>query len=259
MPRPLLIIDSGSGGFTILKSILTKIPDLSFTYTADYGGYPYGGLSAMEIVSRVKQLVSISQNQRDHGMIVVACNTASTHTLPALREEYDIPIVGVVPAIKPACERYPGGEILLLATPSTVGGAYIDNLVQIYASGVGVHRFGSVDLVRVAEDSLHTGESIELVREAVGGIANLRYDAIVLGCTHFPLIATSLKKIFNGADVIDSASGIAERVQMLGADSLCQGACKRFFVTGDSPPPYNFLRQFGLSKPQILQMPFLAV
>jgi glutamate racemase len=81
----------------------------------------------------------------------------------------------------------------------------------------------------------------------------------VLGCTHFPLIATSLKDIFNGADLIDSAYGIAERVQMLGADSLCQGASKRFFATEYSPPPWNFLRQFGLSKPKILQMPLLAV
>ena len=259
MARPLLIIDSGSGGFTILKAILTKIPDLSYTYSADYAGYPYGNRGAEEIVSRVKRLVSASQNQRDHAMIVVACNTASTFTLPVLRRTYDIPIVGVVPAIKPACERYPRGKILLLATPSTVEGSYIDNLVERYATGVSLHRFGSVDLVRVAEDSLHKGEQINLVRLVVGCKAGLRYDAIVLGCTHFPLIATSLREIFNGADLIDSASGIAERVQTLRGDYLCQSASRRFFATKDSSPPVAFLRQFGLSKPQILRMPFSEV
>ena len=256
MARPLLIIDSGSGGFTILKAILTKIPNLSYTYAADYAGYPYGNRGAEEIVSRVKRLVSASQNQLDHAMIVVACNTASTYTLPTLRRAYDIPIVGVVPAIKPACERYPKGKILLLATPSTVEGSYIDNLVESYAIGVSVHRFGSVDLVKVAEDSLHKGEHTDLVRLVVGRKADFRYDAIVLGCTHFPLIATSLREIFSGADLIDSASGIAERVQRLGGDDLCKRASRRFFATSDCSPPLAFLHQFGLSKPQILRMPF---
>ena len=110
-------------------------------------------------------------------------------------------------------------------------------------------------MVRVAEDSLHKGEQINLVRLVVGCKAGLRYDAIVLGCTHFPLIANSLREIFSGADLIDSAAGIAERVQRLGGDYLCERASRRFFATTDFSPPLAFLRQFGLFKPQILRMP----
>jgi photosystem II P680 reaction center D1 protein len=198
MPRPLLLVDSGSGGFSVLEVIQQRLSGVSYTYAADYAGCPYGDRSVEQIVSRVMALVKTVQSRRQHGLIVVACNTASTLLLDHLRIEYSIPVVGVVPAIKPACASHPGGNVLLLATPQTAHGAYLDRLESQFSNGAHVQRFGSTELVRLAEQSLHSGEDINAVAAALGPLVATQFDAVVLGCTHFPLLKTSLQRIFSG-------------------------------------------------------------
>ena len=119
----------------MLDAIQAKIPKLSFTYAADYAGCPYGDRDSADITERVLSLVDAVQSRKIHGMILVACNTASTLILDRLRNRYTMPVVGVVPAVKPAFERYPGGKILLLATPQTVEGDYLEGLVSKYSHG----------------------------------------------------------------------------------------------------------------------------
>ena len=102
MSLPLLIVDSGSGGFSLLDAIHAKMPKLSYTYAADYGGCPYGDRDSADIIERMLCLVDAVQSRETHGMILVACNTASTLILDRLRNRYTVPVVGVVPAVKPA-------------------------------------------------------------------------------------------------------------------------------------------------------------
>jgi glutamate racemase len=254
MPRPLLLVDSGSGGFSVLEVIQQRLSGVSYTYAADYAGCPYGDRSVEQIVSRVMALVKTVQSRRQHGLIVVACNTASTLLLDHLRIEYSIPVVGVVPAIKPACASHPGGNVLLLATPQTAHGAYLDRLESQFSNGAHVQRFGSTELVRLAEQSLHSGEDISAVAAALGPLGAKQFDAVVLGCTHFPLLKTSLQRIFSGAEIVDSSRGIAERVAALAENRLDYSGDNAFYVTAQFGPPQEFLERYGLSEARCIPL-----
>lgn len=254
MPRPLLLVDSGSGGFSVLEAIQRRLPGVSFTYAADYAGCPYGDRSVEQIVSRVMALVKTAQSLRQHGLIVVACNTASTLLLDHLRVEYAIPVVGVVPAIKPACASYPGGNVLLLATPQTAHGAYLDGLESQFSNGANVQRFGSTELVRLAEQSLHSDEDISAVTAVLGPLGATEFDAVVLGCTHFPLLRTSLQRVFSGAELIDSSKGIAERVAALAENRLDYSGDNAFYVTAQFGPPQAFLERYGLNEARCIPL-----
>ncbi|NVK30952.1 MAG: glutamate racemase [Gammaproteobacteria bacterium] len=212
---PILLIDSGSGGYSILNAIHAHLGRLPFSYIADYAGQPYGLKSADELIERVVGLVKDAMLVREHSAIVVACNTASTVCLPALRAEVDVPVVGVVPAIKPACEQFPSGRVLLLATPATVKGEYLDRLIAEFGAQCEVDRFGSAELVELAERWLR-GESVDaevatlIDRNALSG-----YDAVVLGCTHFPLLGDIFHQHWPTTQLVDSASAIARRLGTL--------------------------------------------
>lgn len=254
MSRPLLLVDSGSGGFSVLDAIRARLPDLSYSYAADYAGCPYGDLDIEQIIMRVLSLVRAAQEQRQHGLIVVACNTASTLMLEHLRDEYAIPVVGVVPAIKPACAAYPGGKVLLLATPQTAHGAYLDHLESQFANGASIDRFASTELVRLAEESLHRDQQMSAIAVAMAPVSGQRYDAVVLGCTHFPLLRSSLQQVFAGAELIDSSGGIAARVVSLGSGLLEFGADNAFYVTAQLAPPRNFLDRYALPAAQTIYL-----
>lgn len=254
MRRPLLIVDSGSGGFTVLDAIRERLPGLSYSYAADYAGCPYGERSPEEIMRRTMALVNAAQARRQHGMIVIACNTASTQILPQLRDVYSIPVVGVVPAIKPACERYPMGTLLLLATPQTVQGDYLDDLVARFSQGVRLDRYGSTDLVRLAEASLHVPPTLKDVARVLSSVPAKSYDAVILGCTHFPLLKVPLKLFFGDAELIDSAQGIASRVFTLDEDRLSFNAENAFYVTQRSGPPSSFFVRYALPDPDLVEL-----
>ena len=213
----ILVMDSGLGGLTVAEAIQRKNPGLSCIYFADLAGFPYGSKSSDFVSQRVASIVDYAYRNFDIAMAVVACNTASTQVLPELRQRYQIPIVGVVPAIKPAAAGTKLKTIGILATPQTIVRAYTDQLIADHAAGLKVIRVGSQRLVEIAENSLRGGEVSESeLREICAPFfagSKRLVDTVVLGCTHFPLLKTHLQSaVSSKIKWVDSGQAIAQRV-----------------------------------------------
>ena len=193
-------------------------PDLSIHQFADHAWLPYGAKSADEICSRLLTLIPDMVKRLKSSLLVVACNTASTHTLPQLRACLDIPVVGVVPAIKPAASISKSKEIIVLATERTIASPYLNELIQQYAPNCQITRIGANRLVELAESKL-SGNSVdtaELRKLLPSAIFSSSADTIVLACTHFPLLKQELQAILpQKFNFVDSGNAIARRVSDL--------------------------------------------
>ncbi len=212
--RPLLVFDSGLGGLSVVEALRAHNPRGTVAYLADSAWLPYGTKPDDVLLARIESLLIETCAKLDPCGLVVACNTASTISLPALRARLTIPVIGTVPAIKPACEGSRSGVVGLLATPATVNRPYIDDLMARHGTGITLHRHGSAKLVLMAEAALR-GATLD--PEAVGAeLAPLTdvpdLDTIILGCTHFPLIRTALENSAPGINFLDSGAAIARRV-----------------------------------------------
>ncbi|MBG3014635.1 glutamate racemase [Proteus faecis] len=216
----VLVFDSGVGGLSVYREIREKLPDAHYIYVFDNEAFPYGEKSQEFIIDRVVRIVSAVAEKHDLATIVIACNTASTVSLPALRAKFiDIPIVGVVPAIKPAAKLTCNGVVGLLATRATVKRPYTHELIERFATDCKVHSLGSAELVELAEKKLH-GESVSLdaLRKILIPWLKMKEppDTVVLGCTHFPLLADELLSVLpDGTRIIDSGAAIARRTAWL--------------------------------------------
>src|SRR4051794_36593665 len=149
--RPILFFDSGVGGLSVLAPTCALLPNAPLVYVADSAGYPYGTRSEAEIAARVPALLGRLAERYDPRLIVIACNTASTIALAAVRSALDLPVVGTVPAIKPAAEISAARAIGVLGTDATVRQPYVDDLAARFASDCLVLRHGSAELVDLAE------------------------------------------------------------------------------------------------------------
>lgn len=219
---PILFFDSGVGGLSILAPARALIPTAPVVYAADSAGFPYGTKSETEIAARVPALLGRLVERYRPRLAVIACNTASTIALSHVRAALDIPVVGTVPAIKPAAELSKTRVIGVLGTEATVRQPYVDDLSARFAADCSVLRHGSADLVQAAEDALH-GRSVDPARYAAA-LAGLfeqpggdRIDVIVNACTHFPLVDAELRRAAGGHGVafVDGSAGIARRVAYL--------------------------------------------
>ena len=217
----ILIFDSGVGGLTIFNEISQKLSDHSLIFASDNAAYPYGTKSESDLIDRVNFIVGQLLENYHPDILVIACNSASTVVLPVLREEIDIPIVGVVPAIKPAATASKTGSIGVLATPATIKRKYTRELIEEFAVGCKVTLVGSSELVDMAEQYMNgTEPDFQHLTEIVSPFMDIsvqpKIDTIVLACTHFPLLKQQLNKVFmaNNAsmNLIDSGAAIATRV-----------------------------------------------
>jgi glutamate racemase len=222
--RPILFFDSGIGGLSVLAPTRTLLPQAPIVYVADDAGFPYGTRSEAEIAARVPALLGRLAERYRPRLIVIACNTASTIALAAVRSALDLPVVGTVPAIKPAAERSRSRVIGVLGTDATVRQPYVDRLSAEFAGDCTVLRHGSAQLVELAEAKLR-GERID-GSDVAAAIAPLLHhpaaaamDAVVLACTHFPLLADELQAaIPQPVMFTDGGPGIARRVAWLTRD-----------------------------------------
>ena len=217
---PLLFFDSGVGGLSVLEPTRKLLPTAPIVYAADSAGFPYGTRTESEIASRVPALLGRLAERFQPRLIVIACNTACTIALDHVRAALDLPVVGTVPAIKPAAETTKSGVIGVLGTEATIRQPYVDDLAARFASHCTVLRHGSPDLVTLAERKL-AGEPIAVtdVREAASPLFEQErgedIDTIVLACTHFPLLRDELDQAFPGRHWVNGGPGIARRVQHL--------------------------------------------
>lgn len=218
---PILVFDSGVGGLTVLEEVRALLPDAPILYAADTAGLPYGTKSEAQIAARVAGLLGRMAERFRPRLICIACNTASTIALGMVREVLEVPIVGTVPAIKPAAAMTQTGVIGLLGTQATVRQHYVDRLEHEFAQGKRLLRHGAPELVGAAEAKLR-GEpvpaaAIESAAAALGAMPEgERIDTVVLACTHFPLLEPELREAF-GPDVrfVHGAEGIARQVARL--------------------------------------------
>lgn len=219
--RPLLIFDSGVGGLSVLAPVAKLLSRAPLVYVADSAGFPYGTRSEAEIAGRVPALLGRLAERFDPRLIVIACNTASTIALAAVRAALDLPIVGTVPAIKPAAALSETRVIGVLGTNATVRQPYVDDLAARFAGDCTVLRHGSAELVEMAEAKLAgTAPDPARLRAVLDGLfaqpRGDRLDVIVNACTHFPLLEAELAAAApHLVRFVDGGPGIARRVAHL--------------------------------------------
>jgi len=215
----VLVFDSGVGGLSVYDEIRHLLPDLHYIYVFDNVAFPYGEKSEAFIVERVVEIVTAVQSRYPLALAVIACNSASTVSLPALREKFTFPVVGVVPAIKPAARLTANGIVGLLATRGTVKRPYTHELIARFANECRIEMLGSAELVELAEAKLH-GNPVPLdeLRRILRPWLRMPEppDTVVLGCTHFPLLQEELSQVLpEGTRLIDSGAAIARRTAWL--------------------------------------------
>ena len=253
----ILIFDSGVGGLSIASHIHQLLPAANLTYLADNALFPYGMLEDQLLIDRVCLLIGQAVSTYKPQLIVIACNSASTLVLPALREMTGIPVVGVVPAIKPAASLSRSKVIGLLATPGTIQRDYTDELIGDFAKDCEIIRVGSSELVLLVEQKLAgkppSSTRLKQIMAQFQQHPNWQQmDTLVLACTHFPLIKDELASIAPQIrHWVDSGEAIARRAQSLLLDiqpvASSQAGWMALFSERSkiSPPLVAYFNQLG--------------
>jgi len=230
---PILFFDSGVGGLSILAPARALIPTAPIVYAADSAGFPYGTKSEAEIAARVPALLGRLVERYRPRLAVIACNTASTIALQHVRAALDIPVVGTVPAIKPAALASKTRVFGVLGTAATVRQPYVDRLAAEHGADCIMLRHGSAALVELAEAKLR-GEPLDsaIARTALAGLTEQpggdRMDVVALACTHFPLVEAELAAAApRPLSFVHGGDGIARRIAFLTQDQPWP----------DAPPP----------------------
>ena len=217
----IIVFDSGIGGLSVLREARMQMHDHPFVYVGDDAGFPYGEWDGAELTDRISGLMETLIEQYAPRLAIIACNTASTLIMPALRSHFDIPFVGIVPAIKPAAERTASGLITVLATPGTVKRRYTLELVNKFASHRQVNLVGATQLARLSEDYMQ-GRSIDtqLLKTEIAPCFvednGLRTDIVTLGCTHYPFLVNEMRKLAPWpVDWLDPAEAVARQARLV--------------------------------------------
>ena len=219
----MLFFDSGVGGLSVVAPARTLLPRMPVVYAADSAGFPYGTKDEAEIAARVPALLGRLVERFRPRLVVIACNTASTIALPAVRAALDVPVVGTVPAIKPAAALSRTRVIGVLGTAATVRQPYVDDLARRFAADCIVLRHGSAELVALAEGALAgVVPSRDRIASELHGLLDQpegeRIDVVVNACTHFPLLNDDLIAVAPaGMRFVDGGDGIARRIAHLTA------------------------------------------
>jgi glutamate racemase len=249
-PPRLLFIDSGLGGLTVLRAARQAIPEADIRFIADDAGFPYGTMIEPLLIGRLLHLVENALQDFAADSIVLACNTASTVALTVLRESFPLPVVGTVPAIKPAAALTRSGLVSVLATPGTVAREYTRTLIEKFGNGARFTLAGAPELAKLAEayasgaavDDAAISHEIAPCFIEDGG---RRTDVVVLGCTHYPLLIDKLDELAPWPVAwLDPAPAIARRIANVLADGghivgvgAKRGSGEIQFTSGRLPSP----------------------
>ena len=255
----ILLFDSGLGGLTVFREVARARPDARFIYAADDALFPYGAIEERRLIARVLALMDdlIATHRPD--LVVVACNTASTLVLPALRERFAVPFVGTVPAIKPACAASQTKRISVLGTEATVAREYTHALVRSFARDCEVTLVGSAVLATLAETALAGGAVPDgAIRAEIAPCFvesdGYRTDTVVLACTHYPLLTDRFEALAPWpVRWVDPAPAIARRVvELIGEANGGErpSPARAIFTSGREPSAAltGALSRFGLNE-----------
>lgn len=258
----IMVFDSGIGGLSVLREARVLMPNRQFVYVADDAAFPYGDWEEEALKARMVKLFGNLIPKYSPEIIIIACNTASTLAIHALRDAFpEQQFVGTVPAVKPAAERTSSGMVSVLATPGTVKRQYTRDLIEQYASKCHVRLVGSTRLAQLAESYLRGGYGYtdeQAVAEEIApcfteGENGARTDIVVLACTHYPFLVNRMRKMAPWpVDWIDTSEAIARRADTL-LKPLEEGIPHKqirdevLFTSGPpDAPTANLLLGFGL-------------
>ena len=258
---PILIFDSGMGGLTVARAVAEQVPGTALDYAADTAAFPIGGWAERELDDRICTVVDRLIERCRPRAVVIACNTASTVALKSLRARFDIPFVGTVPAIKPAALGTKSGVIGVLATEGTIARDYTKALIETFAFQHDVVLHGCPRLAELAERKLR-GDTVsdDAVRAEIEPVfverSGRRTDAVVLGCTHYPLLLQEFERVAPWPVMfVDPSDAIARRVKdvMPGAGPAGQG---RAWVTSQDGLRHRAVfERFGFAETQLINLP----
>ena len=249
---PIGLFDSGIGGLSIYNEIKNSMPNESTIYIADNLNAPYGKKAESEIIQ-----LSIKNTQKlvdlRCKLIIVACNTATTNAIEILRKKFNIPIVGIEPAIKPAMLKTKSNNIGVLATEKTLSSNLFLKTSNRFSKGVNIHEQIGFDLVKIIEENgINEELLIPKLREYIEPMLEKNIDHLVLGCTHYYYLMYLLKKILpNGVKILDSSRAVTKRVKNLlkdyNIDSNTSKTKNIFLCTGND----NVIKKFLSSNDKI--------
>lgn len=212
--NPIGIFDSGIGGLTVLKELVAELPEEDFIYFADSKNAPYGPRPVEEVTDLSRRIINFLLS-KGCKIIIIACNTATAAAVYQMRKEFKVPIVGLEPAVKPACLKTKTRHVGVLATEGTFRGAHFKNTSDKYKKYVSLHMEIAKELVELAEKGVFSGQYVdEVIAKYVAPLKANNVDHIVLGCTHYPFFRDTIKR-FAGEEIkiIDSSEAIARRTK----------------------------------------------
>lgn len=217
----LLVFDSGIGGLGVVQEARRLLPDAGITYLADNQGFPYGAKSDDVLTARIEALIGAALDEVSPDVVVIACNTASTIALAPLRRRFSVPFVGCVPAVKPAAASSRNRAVGLLATPATIGRAYVRELIEKFAADCRVYSHGATNLADLAERRfLGHDVTLEDVRAELAGLftqdSEAQIDTVILGCTHYRFLLPELRAASpDHISWIDPAEAVARQAGVM--------------------------------------------
>jgi glutamate racemase len=208
------LFDSGVGGLSVWREVMRRTPSCATFYLADSLHCPYGS-RPIEEVRRFSLAITHFLIECGATVVVVACNTASAAALDRLRTEFDLPIVGMEPAVKPAAERTRTGHVGILATRGTLNGSLFRNTAARYAGRVTAHVWVGEGLVeRIEAGQADSHDTALLLRGYLEPMLDAGVDQIVLGCTHYSFLVPLIRRLVpEGVSIIDPAAAVARRVE----------------------------------------------
>lgn len=228
------VFDSGIGGLTVLSALADRLPEHDLLYLGDTARVPYGTRSPRTVVRYARRVASYLVDQGVEAL-VIACNTATAHALPDLREAADtlgMPVFGVIePGVSAALAAHRQGAIVVLGTEGTVRGGAYQRALAAAEPALAIEAVACPLFVPLAEEGWTTGDVPRLVAERYLGHLRGRVDTAILGCTHYPLLTDVIAEVLPGVTLVDSAQATATAVRAaLGPPTPGQGH-RRFLVT----------------------------
>lgn len=259
--RPILIFDSGMGGLTVARAVAAHMPGAVLDYAADTAAFPIGGWAERALDDRICTVVGALIERNRPRAVVIACNTASTVALTSLRARFDIPFVGTVPAIKPAALGTKSGVIGVLATEGTIARDYTRALIETFAFQHDVVLHGCPELAGLAERKLR-GEPVpdEAIRAEIEPVfverSGKRTDAVVLGCTHYPLLLEEVERVAPWpVTFVDPSDAIARRVKDVLPGTGPAGQGRAWVTSKDGLSHGAVFEKFGFSETLLIDLP----
>ena len=258
-PLRIGVFDSGVGGLSVLREIRQQLPDAHLTYVADAKYLPYGAQPPDVIRSRSLAITRFLVDRHAASVVVVACNTATTHAVEMLREQFaDVPIVGMEPAVKPARQATKSGIVGVLATGSTLGSQRFAALIDRTADGIRVLTQPCPGLVeQVERGEVDSPVTVGLLTKYVTPLLERGADTLVLGCTHYPFLRPALQVLVGPAvAIIDTAAAVARQTaRVAGAATRREPGMVTFVTSGAADSARPVIEQlWGAPVPEVLQL-----